>query len=311
MKDRYDYTIREVCKQLDKSPQAYYKSLKSEASIKEAELRFVVLSYITECRKTNGGIGGVSLWKQYQRDLGKHYPIGRDKFASYIRKYGLYVRVPKKRKAPETTNSRHDLPTYPNLVSDLIPDRPNQVWSSDITYIPIETGDNSSVFSFLSLIMDNYTKEIIGYSVGETLSTEFPYQALLAAFKRLSKDEATHLIHHSDRGVQYASHKYTNALKKKGIQISMTETGDPKENAQSERLNSTMKNELLKGKVFHSIQEVRKAVAIAVDTYNTVRPHMSLDYKTPQEARACSEPLKKRWRSYREEAILRHQQETK
>ena len=92
-------------------------------------------------------------------------------------------------------------------------------------------------------------------------------------------------------------------LKKRGIQISMTESGDPKENAESERVNSTIKNELLMGKVFHNIDEASSAINKAIETYNTTRPHMSIDYMTPQEARECTGPLKKRWRSYREEAI--------
>ena len=89
----------------------------------------------------------------------------------------------------------------------------------------------------------------------------------------------------------------------------MTESGDPKENSQSERVNSTIKNEFLKGKVFRSIAEANLAISKAIATYNTVRPHMSIDYMTPQEARECSGPLKKRWHSYREEAIQKAQED--
>ena len=119
----------------------------------------------------------------------------------------------------------------------------------------------------------------------------------------LPKKDASDLIHHSDRGTQYTSRQYTNMLNKRGIQISMTESGDPKENSQSERINSTIKNEFLKGKVFRSIDEANRAISKAIETYNTIRPHMSIDYMTSQEARECTGPLKKRWRSYREEAI--------
>ena len=119
----------------------------------------------------------------------------------------------------------------------------------------------------------------------------------------LPKKDASDLIHHSDRGTQYASRQYTDILKEWKIQISMTESGDPKENSQSERVNSTIKNEFLKGKVFRSIDEANRAISKAIDTYNTIRPHMSIDYMTSQEARECTGPLKKRWRSYREEAI--------
>lgn len=303
MREQYNYQVKEICKMLNKSPQAYYKQLKSETSLKEAELEFMVTSYIMEARKSNPGIGGVSLWKQYCRAWGDLYPIGRDKFASYIRKHQLYVRIPRRYRAPRTTDSTHDLPTYPNLVRELIPDGPNQVWSSDITYIPLERGGNRIEFCFLSLILDNYTKEIVGFSLGESLIAEYPCEALRQALKRLPKGDVPSLIHHSDRGTQYASHKYTNMLKAREIKISMTESGDPKENSQSERVNSTIKNELLKGKVFHNITEAKRAISKAIVTYNTTRPHMSLNYMTPQKARECTGPIKKRWRSYREEAI--------
>ena len=303
VKDQYEHPIKQVCKALNKSPQAYYKYLKSDTPLRESELEFIVISYIVEARKSNPGIGGVSLWMQYCREWGARYPVGRDKFVSYIRKHKLYVRIPRRYKAPRTTDSNHDQPTYPNLVRDLIPDGPNQVWSSDITYIPLERGDNRVEFCFLSLILDNYTKEIVGYSLGDSLASEYPCEALKQALKRIPQKDASDLIHHSDRGTQYASRQYTKMLNKRGIQISMTESGDPKEKSQSERINSTTKNEFLKGKVFRSIDEANRAISKAIETYNTIRPHMSIDYMTPQEARECTGPLKKRWRSYREDAI--------
>lgn len=308
VQEQYSYPIKATCKVLSKSPQAYYKHLKSATPLQEAELEFMVTSYIMEARKSNPGIGGVSLWKQYCREWGDLYPIGRDKFARYVRKYKLYVRIPRRYTAPRTTDSTHHFPTYPNLVRELIADRPNQVWSSDITYIPLERGENRIEFCFLSLILDNYTKEIVGFSLGESLTAEYPCEALRQAFRRLPKEGAQSLIHHSDRGTQYASRKYTNMLKDRGIQISMTESGDPKENSQSERINSTIKNEILKDKVFHNIDEAKRAISKAIATYNGVRPHMSINYMTPQEARECTGPLKKRWRSYREEAILKRQE---
>ena len=111
------------------------------------------------------------------------------------------------------------------------------------------------------------------------------------------------IIHHSDRGVQYASFAYTDILKSRGIRISMTECGDPKDNAVAERVNGIIKNELLKDMAFHSIEEVKAAVADAIDFYNHERPHMSLDWKTPAEAALCSGELKKKWVSHREKFL--------
>lgn len=115
--------------------------------------------------------------------------------------------------------------------------------------------------------------------------------------------DLTGLIHHSDRGTQYASSKYVDILKECGIFISMTESGNPKENPQAERVNSTFKNELFYGCRFRSIAEVKVSVDNAVEFYNRRRPHMSIDMMTPQEASLCQGKLKKRWHSYRESAI--------
>ena len=123
------------------------------------------------------------------------------------------------------------------------------------------------------------------------------------ALKRLDGLEKIDLIHHSDRGVQYASSEYVHLLQKNHIKISMTETGDPKENAQAERINNTMKNELLKGKRFTDIDQVRAAVAQAVDFYNLRRPHMSINMMTLAEAAFCEGVLEKWWISYREKAV--------
>ena len=111
------------------------------------------------------------------------------------------------------------------------------------------------------------------------------------------------LIHHSDRGVQYASYTYTDILKSNGISISMTESGNPKDNAVAERVNNTIKNELLMGMQFTCIEEVRAAVDAAVVFYNNERPHLSLDGMTPREAALCEGEINKKWISYREKAI--------
>ena len=103
--------------------------------------------------------------------------------------------------------------------------------------------------------------------------------------------------------MQYASYAYTDILKENNIRISMTECGDPKENAVAERVNGIIKNELLMGMSFFSIDEVKSALKVAIDFYNNERPHMSLDWKTPAEAALCTGELQKAWKSYREDAI--------
>ena len=141
------------------------------------------------------------------------------------------------------------------------------------------------------------------HSVGDTLEAKFAIEALNMALKRLGGNPAHDLIHHSDRGVQYASYAYTDILKENNIKISMTECGDPKENAVAERVNGIIKNELLMGMSFFSIDEVKRALKVAIDFYNNERPHMSLDWKTPAQAALCTGELKKKWKSHREIAL--------
>lgn len=128
-------------------------------------------------------------------------------------------------------------------------------------------------------------------------------ECLLQAVETLVGEEPIDLIHHSDRGIQYVSAAYTSVLYEAGIRISMTEGGDPKDNAEAERLNNTIKNELLKDIKFHSINEVSRAMANAVEFYNNERPHMSLDNMTPCQAASCKGKINKRWISYREKHL--------
>ncbi len=220
-----------------------------------------MLEYIRAIRERDPGLGGSKLWYMYRRDFEGNNPVGRDRFADIVDRHNLKVRL--RVRKPRTTDSTHGLPTYPNIVKDL--------WVDAYHY----------VHCFLSLILDAYTEEIVGWSVGPTLSTQYPVEALRMALKRIEGAESVSLIHHSDRGCQYASSEYIQLLKDHNIRISMTETGDPKDNAQAERINNTMKNELLKGMKFTCIEEVITAVSRAADFYNNERPHMSINMMTP------------------------------
>ena len=267
------YSVTSLCRLLGVSTQAYYKH-GDTAMRKLAEEAFCV-EYIRRIRQKDRGIGGGKLWRMYRASFGEEHSVGYNRFYDIIDKYGLKVR--RRRRRARTTDSSHDLPLYPNLVRELIPVRPNQLWVSDITYMSVCPNGQTDEYTFcyLSLVTDYYTKEIIGWCVGQTLETS----------------------------VQYASYAYTGILKANGIRISMTECGDPKDNAVAERVNGIVKNELLKDMSFGSIEEVRNALKVAVDFYNNERPHMSLDWKTPAEAALCTGELRKKWTSYREKAI--------
>lgn len=264
-----------------------------------------VVEFVKSVRRKDPGIGGNKLWLMYRTRFGQEHSVGYNRFYDILEQYGLKVR--KRKRRASTTDSTHDLPLYPDLVKDLIPSRPCQLMVSDITYIPywINPEMGKYDFCYLSLVTDYYTKEIIGSSVGETLETKYPQEALEMAIRHYAGKDLSDLIHHSDRGVQYASYAYTGRLKDCKIRISMTESGNPKDNAVAERVNNTIKNEFFKGLEFYQVSEVKAAVKAAVDFYNNERPHWSLDGMTPSQASECEGELKKRWVSYREIAIKR------
>ena len=295
------YPVTSQCELLGVSTQAYYKH--GDTDMRKLASEAFCVEYIKRIRQKDRGIGGGKLWKMYKKEFGDEHSVGYNRFYDIIERHNLKVR--KKKRRAKTTDSDHNLPLYPNLVKELIPLRSNQLWVSDITYMVIylnaQTGEYE--FCYLSLVTDYYTKEIIGWCVGETLEAKFAIEALNMALERLDGKQAIDLIHHSDRGVQYASHDYTKLLKAHKIKISMTECGDPKENAVAERVNGIIKNELLMGMTFFSVEEVRKALKVAIDFYNNERPHMSLDWKTPAEAALCTGELEKKWVSYREKNI--------
>jgi Transposase and inactivated derivatives len=296
-----EYPVTSLCELLGVSTQAYYKH--GDSALRKLADEVFCVEFIKRVRCKDPGIGGGKLWLMYTKEFGDKHRVGYNRFYDIIEKYCLKVRE-KKRRA-KTTDSSHEYPLYPNLVKEFIPLRPNQLWVSDITYMIIYRSDGTGEYDFcyLSIVTDYYTKEIVGWCVGETLEARFAIEALNMALRRLGDNPATDLIHHSDRGVQYASYAYTDILKGRGVRISMTECGDPKDNAVAERVNGIIKNELLMGMSFFSIDEVRKAVKAAVDFYNNERPHMSLDWKTPAEAALCTGELEKKWKSYKEEAI--------
>ena len=290
-----------MCRLLGVSKQAYYKH--DDRLMQRLAREAFIVEFVKDVRRKDPGIGGNKLWLMYTRCFGEENRVGYNRFYDIIEQYGLKVR--KRKRRVSTTDSRHDLPLYPNLVKSLIPTRPCQLIVSDITYVPLWTDpiDGEYKFCYLSLVTDYYTKEIIGYSVGDTLETKHTLKALEMALGHYEGNDLSGLIHHSDRGVQYASYAYTERLRGHGIGISMTENGNPKDNAVAERVNNTIKNELLKGMSFFTVDEVKAALRTAVDFYNNERPHLSLDGMTPCQASRTTGEIQKNWISFREIAI--------
>lgn len=241
-------------------------------------------------------VGGRKLQHMLLPLLEQHgIKIGRDKLFDILADNGLLVRRRKRRKVA-TTDSRHPYRRYPNLIKDMEILSPRKVWVSDITYLRI--GDD---FGYLSLITDAYSKKIVGYSLYPSLKAEGPLLALDMALSRCR--DTSGLIHHSDRGCQYCCTAYREQLGNRNIAISMTERGDPYENAIAERVNGILKHEFGLDDDFINFEQAIQAVDSAIGIYNNVRPHASCDYLTPEQAEDVQGPIKYRWTKRKKEGV--------
>ena len=180
---------------------------------------------------------------------------------------------------PQTTNSNHDLPLYPNLAQNFIVTRLNQLWVSDITYIHLEEG-----FVYLASILDLFGRKCVGWEMSRRIDATLALGALNKAIAQRAVLGFKGLIHHSDRGVQYASNAYVECLTNHGILISMTQTGNPRENAFAESFFKTLKVEEVYLKEYKTFEDAYRNIQRFIeDLYNAKRLHSSIGYKTPNE----------------------------
>jgi len=265
--------------------QAWYDTKKRQSETQLSEV--LVLQEAKKLRKEHKKMGCEKMHGLMKPFLTEHgIKMGRDKFYFLIAEHGLQVRR-SKRKA-KTTNSNHLYKKYPNIIRDLELTSAGRLWVSDITYIRIVYG-----FAYLSLITDAYSKKIVGWCLWPDLTSMGALNALKMAVE--CEKVTDKLIHHSDRGIQYCCYDYVNYLKGSNIQISMTEQGDPYENAIAERVNGILKDEYDLYDTFADYNQAHEAVKIAVDKYNNQRPHRSCDMLTPAQAHKQTGILKKHW----------------
>lgn len=183
--------------------------------------------------------------------------------------------VKRKNKFKLTTNSNHQFRIYPNLIKGLEIERLNQVWVADITYVRLLKG-----FVYLAVILDAYSRRVIGWCLREDLTEELALGALRMALE--SRDYPQGLIHHSDRGVQYASTNYTNLLKENNILISMSRKGNCYDNAKAESFFKTIKAEEINLSEYEDYSEAKSNIAhFILDVYNQKRLHSSIGYMSP------------------------------
>ncbi len=277
-----------LCGLFGKQRQTYYK--KKKYSTAESFQTEVIIQMISKERKLMPRLGGRKLYFKIRPLLPEELQVGRDKFFDLMRQNNLLIR--RKRYRAVTTMSSHWLRKYPNLIRDFVPVGPHQLWVSDITYVETTEG-----FVYLFLITDAYSRKIVGWSLSKNLGAKNAVAALHMALSQLPT-EVKNLVHHSDRGVQYCSSKYVKILNKHGISISMTENGDPLENAVAERINGILKTEWVNEMRLKSLKDAMFQLRNIIDIYNNHRPHSSIEMLTPNQAHLETRPLKRLWKNY-------------
>ena len=295
-----EYGLGNICRLFGKSRQGWYEHHNRN---KNRSLSNIIIIKLTkDIREELPRVGVRKLLYMLQPQLKEHnIKIGRDSLYSLLREKDMLLRY--RRRKPHTTNSNHRYKKYPNLIRDLILTRTEQLWVSDITYIRLKVG-----FCYLSIVTDAYSRRIVGYHLHPTLGSEGAVKALLMAVNKRKKKLP--LIHHSDRGTQYCCAEYVQLLEYFKIKISMTENGDPYENAIAERVNGILKGEFGLGDSFSTIDHAQEAAREAVRVYNHKRPHLSCNYLTPNAAHQYNGILRKKWkqrsvkqRSYQDDGI--------
>jgi putative transposase len=235
----------------------------------------MVVQLVLAQRRYMPRLGGKKLYHLLRADLSKMEAApGRDKFFDILRSRGLLVT--RKKKYVHTTASVHRFRVYTNALKATRLTAPHQAWVSDITYLRTRAG-----FVYLFLISDACSRKITGWSLSGSLSIEGALRALRMAVRQCPATQG--VIHHSDRGIQYCSHEYVALLNKAKMVISMTEENHCYENSMAERVNGILKDEFLLDEEFKDYSAAQRAVRQAIETYNTRRPHWSLQLCTPQQ----------------------------
>lgn len=280
-----------ICKMYGVTRQAYYslRSYETKCSVTS----MLALALVKEVKKDIPNIGGRKLYHMLNPEFDKHHvQMGRDLFFDLLRFHGLLVR--RRKRNVKTTDSFHRFRKYPNLIEEYQVNAPEQLWVADITYIRTAEG-----YSYLCLITDAYSRKIVGYALHPTLEAKGCVIALKMALQSRTLKHDRNLIHHSDRGIQYCCNEYIELLKKGNIEVSMTQSGNPYDNALAERMNCTIKNDYFTGKMYRSHEDASTEMQRIVSSYNQRRPHQSLNYLTPEQAHQLNGEINKRWKKYK------------
>ena len=284
--NRY-YSLQDLCGLFGYSRQAFYKQQRLQ--IIEQSRDGLILQQVLHIRNEQPRCVTRKLLIMLQPFFKKQgIQIGRDVFFELLAKNKLLIR--KRKRSTHTTNSKHFFRRYPNLVAHFTPLHAHELWVADITYIPMKER-----FAYLYLITDAYSRKIVGFHVSDDMRVSSAIVALQKAIDQKPADAI--VIHHSDRGLQYCSNDYVALLKTHHAQISMTQNGDPYENAMAERVNGILKSELI-SETYTDLKAAMQHIARCITVYNYKRVHSSLNWQIPDKVHSQHGPQIKKWKNY-------------
>lgn len=266
-----------MCDALGVSRSGYYAWSARKGLSRREESNRVLLTEIREVFRLGRGTYGSPRVFQELRCRGRR--VGKNRVQHLMRQEGLQAVV--RRRYRRTTRSDHDLPVAPNLLDrHFEADRPNRSWATDITYVWTLEG-----WLYLAVVIDLFSRRVVGWSMADHMKTDLVMNALTMALgNRLPEGE---LLHHSDRGSQYASFRYQKALDHHGITCSMSRAGDCLDNAVVESFFGTLKSELIHRQTWTTRDSARAGIHEYIEVfYNRVRRHSTLGYRTPAEFEA-------------------------
>lgn len=250
----------------------YYEWLSREESLRSRENRSLSVRIAAIYQEHRQVYGALRIWREL---VEQGHACGKHRVARLMKAAGLKS-VHRRKYRPQTTDSQHGLAIADNLTrQDFSAKAPNQKWGCDISYIP--TGEG---WLYLAIVLDFYSRKIVGYALGNSLQTSLCSEALKQACLR--RNPPAELIHHSDRGVQYASSEYRQILNEHGFMPSMSRKGNCYDNAMVESFFHTLKVELIHRRRYASRQEARTDIEdYIIGFYNSIRRHSSIDYLSP------------------------------
>jgi putative transposase len=268
----HEHPIKAMCEVLAVSRSGYYQWRSAQATARALHTE-AIRAKITSVHKASRGTYGSPRVTVALHEQGE--PVGRNRVARLMKEAGLQGRQARRYRV-RTTDSAHDDPIAPNLLAEVpAPTKPDTVWVTDITYV--ETGEG---WLYLAGVLDLYSRRLIGWAMGSSLETALPLAALQMALRR--RRPGAGLLHHSDRGCQYASAAYRSTLAEHGCIASMSRRGNCYDNATMESFWSTLKHELVYRHRFATRNEATTAIFDYIESfYNRTRLHSALGFKSP------------------------------